>query len=423
MNFFSTIQLVFRTLRARKGRSALTILGIVIGVAGVIIIIALGTGAQSLVLGQITKIGSNLLSVMPGKSDEQGPPSQIFGIVVTTLTRDDAEAIRDTTRVPHAKGVSAWVQGTITVTWRNETLDTNFLGTEYTYPQGVNVPIEFGRFFDQQEERGNGYVVVLGSSVAEDLFSQSGTDPLGQVIKIRSASQKEPGGIPLRVIGVAAERGSAAFQNQDDLIMLPLGVAQKQLLGINYVQVIGIKVDDAANLENTRSDIKNLLMERHHIKKEVDADFTVRSLDDAVKILSTITDALRLFLTSMAAIALLVGGIGILNIMMVTVAERTREIGLRKAVGATNKAVRNQFLIEAIILTSFGGLIGIVTGIVVSYTLAVLIRFLGYDWAFGISIPSILLAVGVSILTGVIFGLYPAFKAAKLNPIDALRYE
>lgn len=401
----------------------MTILGIIIGVGGVIIIIALGAGAQSLVLGQITKIGSNLLSVQPGKSDEQGPPTQIFGIVVTTLTREDAEALRDTKTVPHAVGISAWVQGTVTVSWQNKSIDTNFLGTEHTYPKGVNVPIDKGRFFDEQEDRGNAKVVVLGYSVAQDLFASSDVDPLGQIIKVRSASQKEPGGIPLRVIGVAGERGTAAFQNQDDLIMMPLVVGQKQLLGINYVQAIGIKVDEAENLEQTREDVKTLLMERHRIQKEVDADFTVRNLADALAILSTITDALQLFLTSMASIALVVGGIGILNIMMVTVAERTREIGLRKAVGATNAAVRNQFLLEAGTLTFLGGVVGIIMGVVTAYLVSLLMRALGYDWAFVVSFGSVLLAVGVSILTGVIFGLYPAFKASKLNPIDALRYE
>lgn len=423
MNFISTIKLVIRTLLARKGRSFLTILGIVIGVAGVIIIIALGAGAQSLVLGQITKLGSNLLSVQPGKSNEKGPPSQIFGIIVTTLTRDDAEALKDKVRVPHAKSVSAWVQGSVTITWQNQTIDTRFLGTEYTYPQGVNVEISEGRYFDDREEGGNANVVVLGSSVAEDLFGQSGLSPIGQIVKVRTASQKDPGGIPLRVIGVAAPRGTAAFQNQDDQIFMPIGIGQKQLLGINYVQAIGIKVDMEENLEQTRDEIKTILMERHKIKKDVDADFTVRNLADALAILSTITNALRIFLTSMAAIALLVGGIGILNIMLVTVAERTREVGLRKAVGASNGAIMRQFLLEAGTLTSLGGIIGILVGVLVAYLISILMHILGYDWAFVISVTSVVLAVGVSILTGVIFGLYPAFKASKLNPIEALRYE
>ncbi len=423
MNFLSTIRLVFRTLLARKGRSFLTILGIVIGVAGVIIIIALGAGAQSLVLGQITKLGSNLLSVQPGKSNEKGPPSQIFGIVVTTLTKDDAQALRDSGRVPDAEAVNAMVRGTATVTWTNQSIDTNFLGTEYTYPQVTSFTMQEGTFFDQQQESGNANVVVLGSSVAEDLFGQSGVDPLGQVIKVRSTSQKDPGGVPLRVIGVVSPRGTAAFQNQDDQIFIPLAIGQKQLLGINYLQMINIKVNSADNLNSTRDQIKQILNERHRVKTDEQADYTVRNLADAIALLSTITSALQLFLTAMASIALVVGGIGILNIMMVTVAERTREIGLRKAVGAGNAAIRNQFLLEAGTLTSLGGVVGIVVGVIVSYLVSLLMKTLGYDWAFVISIRSVVLAVGVSILTGVVFGLYPAYKASKLNPIEALRYE
>ena len=423
MNFLRTIKLVIRTLLARKGRSFLTILGIVIGVAGVIIIIALGAGAQSLVLGQVTKLGSNLLSVMPGKSNEKGPPAQVFGIVVTTLTTEDADAIRDNSRVPYAKAVSAWVQGTAAVNFQNKTLDTNFFATEYSYPEGVNIPLEQGRFFDQQEERGSANVVVLGRYVYEQLFEESGIDPIGQVIKVRPASNEKAGGIPLRIIGVVEERGSAFFQNQDDMIFLPLKIGQKQLLGINHIQAIGIKVDAAENVEQTRSDVKQVLWERHRIKREADEDFTVRNAADALEILSTITNAMRLFLTAMAAVALVVGGVGILNIMLATVAERTREIGLRKAVGASNGAVRSQFLFEAATLTLLGGLVGIIAGVVVSFLVSLLMKKMGYDWAFVISLNSIILAVGVSILTGVIFGLYPAFKAAKLNPIDALRYE
>ncbi len=423
MDFISTIKLVFRTLLARKGRSFLTILGIVIGVAGVIIIIALGAGAQSMILSSITKLGSNLLSVQPGKSNEKGPPAQLYGIVVTTLTADDAQAIRDTSRVPHALAVNAIVRGLATVVWQNQSFDTNFVGTEYTYPDVVSITMEEGRFFDDKEDRGNANVVVLGSSVADDLFKESGTDPLGQVIKVKSTSAPDVGGVPLRVIGVIAARGTAFFQNQDDQIFLPLAIGQKQLLGIHYLQAINIKADNADNVESVRADIKQMLDERHRIKREVDEDFTVRNVADAVSILTTVTNALRLFLTAMAAIALIVGGIGILNIMMATVAERTREIGLRKAVGANNARIMSQFLFESGTLTFLGGIMGIIVGVVISYLAALVMRKLGYDWAFVISLISVLMAVGVSILTGVIFGLYPAYKASKLNPIDALRYE
>ena len=423
MNLFGTFKLIFRTLLARKGRSFLTILGIVIGVAGVITIIALGAGAQALVLGQITKLGSNLLSVQPGKSNDKGPPAQLFGIVITTLTTNDAAALRDSTRVPHAAAVNAMVRGSVTAAWQSQSVDTNFTGTDYNYPNVISFTMQEGQFFSQQQDQGNANVVVLGSTVAKELFGGSGTDPIGQVIKVRSSSQSQPGGIPLRVIGVITPRGSSFFQDNDDQIFLPLVIGQQQILGINYLQAINIKVDSADNVNQTVNDATTVLTQQHHIKSDADIDFTVRSIADAVSILSTITNALTLFLTAMAAVALIVGGIGILNIMMATVGERTREIGLRKAVGAKNGAIRNQFLLEAGTLTSLGGVIGIIIGVVVSYLISILMNSLGYDWAFVISITSVILAVGVSILTGVVFGLYPAFKASKLDPIEALRYE
>jgi putative ABC transport system permease protein len=423
MNFLATIKLVFRTLRARKGRSFLTILGIIIGVSGVITIIALGAGAQSLILGQVTKLGSNILSVQPGKSNEKGPPAQVFGIVITTLINQDAQALRDSSQVPHASAINAMVTGSASVTWGNKTIDTNFVGTDYAYPDVVDFGMTKGQFLDQQQEQGNANVVVLGSTVSSELFDGTGVDPIGQVIKVRNASQNESGGVPLRVIGIVEPRGSAFFQDQDDRVFLPLEIAQQQLLGIHYLASINIKVDNAESVDQTIADVITVLKQQHRIQKDDDIDFTVRNVADAVSLLGTITDALRLFLTSMAAIALLVGGIGILNIMLATVAERTREIGLRKAVGATNGAIMRQFLLEAGTLTFFGGIFGIIFGIIISYLISLLMRYLGYDWAFVVSIESVALAIGVSILTGVIFGLYPALKASRLNPIEALRYE
>ena len=423
MDFLGTIKLVFRTLLARKGRSFLTILGIIIGVAGVIIIIALGAGAQSLILGQVTKLGSNLLSVVPGKTNEKGPPSAVFGITVTTLINSDADSLRSKSQVPHASAVDAVVRGSVTTTWQNKTVDTNFIGTESSYSDVVSFTMQKGSFFTQQEEQGNANVAVLGSTVATELFGGTGVDPVGQVIKVRSSSQEKAGGIPMRVIGVIASRGSSFFQDNDDQIFIPLTIGQQQLLGIHYLEGINIKVDSSDNITQTIADITRVLKQSHHIQRDVDMDFTVYNIADAVSILSTITNALRLFLAAMAGIALVVGGIGILNIMLATVAERTREIGLRKAVGATNGAVMRQFLMEAGTLTFLGGVIGIIIGIIISYLITLLMHYLGYDWAFVVSIASVLLAVGVSILTGVIFGLYPALKASRLNPIEALRYE
>ena len=415
--------MTIRSLLSRKGRSLLTMLGIVIGVAGVIIIISLGAGAQSLVLGQVNKLGSNLLSIQPGKSDPKGPPAQVYGVVVTTLVESDAEALRSSSQVPHAVGVNGLVRGVGTVVWQNKSTETNFIGTDFGYAQVVNFSMMSGEFISETANSGGAKVAVLGSKVADALFAGTGVDPIGQVIKVRSASQKDAGGIPLRIVGVVAPRGSAFFQDQDDQIFVPLTIAEGQLLGIHYLQMISIKVDSSENVDQTISDVTSVLKTRHRILSDDDIDFTVRNQAAAADILKTITSALSLFLTSMAAISLVVGGVGILNIMLATVAERTREIGLRKAVGATNGMVMRQFLLEAGTLTFIGGAFGIIIGIVLSYLMAVLMRYLGFDWDFVISISSVLVAVGVSILTGVIFGLYPSFKASKLNPIDALRYE
>ena len=423
MDFLGTIKLVFRTLLARKGRSFLTILGIVIGVAGVIIIIALGAGAQSLILGQITKLGSNLLVIQPGKSNEKGPPAQVFGIVITTLTNDDASVLRNNPQLPHIKSINAMTSGSVSISWKNKSIDTNFIGTDSYYPSVINSNMQSGTFFTEQESSGGANVVVLGSYVAEQLFGQSETNPIGQVIKVRNSSQEKAGGIPLRIIGVIEPRGSTFFQDQDDQIFLPLPIGQQQLLGIHYLQMIHIKVDSSENIDQTITSLNTILKQRHHIQRDIDVDYTIRNVSDAIDILNTITNALRLFLTAMASISLVVGGIGILNIMLATVAERTREIGLRKAVGASNMAIMKQFLLEAGTLTFLGGIIGIIIGIIISYLISLLMKYLGYDWAFVVSISSVLLAIGVSILTGVIFGLYPTLKASRLNPIDALRYE
>lgn len=421
MNALSVIKLVVKNLLARKGRTFLTILGITIGVAGVIIIISLGAGAQSLILGQVTKLGSNLLFVQPGKAADSGAP--IPGLVITSLVNNDAVALRDRGRVPNATAINASVQGAATIVWENKTVDATFMGTDDEYPKVTNFTMSAGQFFTASENTGGANVIVLGSEISKQLFGDSGTNPIGQVIKIKSAVADKAGGVPLRVIGVIASRGSSFFQNSDEMVFMPLSIGQQQILGIHHLQSISIKVDDASNIDSTIAAVNTILKQQHHILNEIDVDFTIQNQADAVKILSTITNALSLFLVAMAAISLVVGGIGILNIMMVTVAERTREIGLRKAVGATSKAVRNQFLLEAVLLTSLGGFIGIILGVLISYLLALLMKYLGYDWAFAISGISIILSVGVSVLTGVVFGLLPAIKASKLNPIDALRYE
>ena len=390
-------------------------LGIIIGVGAVIIIMAVGAGAQSLILAQVKSLGTDLIGVMPGKAEEEGPPASIMGIVITTLTYEDAVALRDKKNVPNIEEVVAYSNGVGSASWRSHIYDTNLSGCTVGLMDVEGGEIEAGRFFTKEEEKNLARVAVLGSTVKNELFGES--EALGQRIKIKKHT--------FEVIGIMAERGTVAFQDYDDQIFLPIKTMQKLILGVNHINLIRAKVDYEENVEQVMDDVAITLRERHDITDPSGSgdDFTVRSAAQALDIVKTITDALRYFLAAMAALSLLVGGIGIMNIMLVSVTERTREIGLRKAVGANNFNIMSQFLVEAIIVTLVGGIIGIVGGAIVSFFIFLIANFLGYDWEFSVSFLSIILAVGVSSLVGLVFGLYPARKAAKLEPVEALHYE
>jgi ABC-type antimicrobial peptide transport system permease subunit len=411
----------FKTLFAKKARTLMTMLGIVIGVSGVIIIVSLGVGAQSLVLSQITKLGSNLVSVLSGSSDETGPPAAMFGVQIETLKKSDADSLESDPRLVHVEGIFAGANGSGSVLWKGESVDTSIAGVTYQYPGVQDIVLEEGRFFTKGEDESNAYVAVVGSSVRDNLFGER--NAIGEIVRVNVFSGENTATVSLRIIGVQEEKGASIFFNPDDQILVPLSVVQKQLLGIDHLQFIQLKISNGGHVEESIEIVREVLREEHKIKNIEDEDYSVRNMADALSILTGITDGLRLFLGLMASISLVVGGIGIMNIMLVTVSERTREIGLRKALGARSRDIRMQFLFEAIILTSIGGVIGVAVGSLVSWLISIGAQYAGFDWVFSVPLSAMALAAGVSILVGVVFGLYPAAKAAKLDPIEALRYE
>lgn len=404
----SSLRLIMRN----RLRSFLTMLGIIIGVMSVVVIMSVGAGAQSLILNQVKSLGSNLVGVLPGKSDDEGPPAAVYGIVVTTLKTNDLEAILNQGN-PHILAGTAYVRGADTVTSGEAEADTSFVGVNATYPDVETVTLTSGRFFTAEENNSLGKVAILGSETAEDLFDT--TDPIGQTVKIKKTN--------FTVIGVLKKRGVSGFQNQDAQMFVPINTAQKLLLGIDHVTFMRFKVDDAAYIDSSVEYMKDVLRDQHNVTNPENDDFTIRSADQGLEALTGITDALKFFLAAIASISLVVGGIGIMNIMLAAVEERTKEIGLRKALGAQEKDISSQFLVETIMITLTGGIIGILLGILISVSAANIARSLGYSWDLVISPWSIFLGCAVSFGIGLAFGLSPAKRAARLNPIEALRYE
>ncbi len=415
-NYYSQlIKTAFRALNATRRRSFLTMLGIIIGVSAVIIIMAIGAGAQSLILSQVQTFGANLVGVLPGKSEKNGPPASVMGVSITTLTLEDAEALSQKNNVPHLTAVAPFTRGVGTLSWRDEKYDTSLSGTSAEYLSVEGGEVVSGRFFSAEEAIGAARVLVIGSTVKEELFGQN--EAVGQTVRLKNSGYT--------VIGVMAERGTVAFQNYDDQVFLPITTMQRNVAGVRHLGLLRAKVDSEEYIDQTVKDIEDTLRERHGITDQSGEsdDFSVRSAQDALNVLTSITDGLKFFLAAMAALSLLVGGIGIMNIMLIRVVERTREIGLRQAVGARRFDIMAQFLVEAVAITVSGGIIGIILGEFISFIIAFIARQLSYDWPFSFSPLAIFLAVSVSIAVGLIFGLYPAAKASKLDPIEALRYE
>ncbi|HUW24272.1 MAG TPA: ABC transporter permease [Patescibacteria group bacterium] len=406
MEISELITSALEALNTNRLRTGLATLGIIIGIGAVIALISLGQSGQKSVEAQIESLGSNLLTVLPGAQSSDGLRGAAGG--ATSLTYEDAQALvvaRLTTIVNISPELSRRTQVSA---GRNNT-NTQILGVIPTYIEVRKINLTSGNFISQQDVNSLSKVVVLGPQVVVDLFGE-GVNPVGQTVRL--------GKLAFRVIGVTESKGGSGFMNQDDIAFVPLTTAQKQLFGVDYVSSISIETRNKEVMTEAQNEVGYFLLNRHKLNDPSQADFSIMSQADILGAASQITSTFTLLLSGIAAISLLVGGIGIMNIMLVTVTERTREIGLRKALGAKKKTIITQFLFEAVILTFAGGILGMLLGIGLSFLVSSLIKM-----PFALSPTAVILAISVSGGIGILFGWYPARRAANLSPIEALRYE
>ncbi|MCF7834168.1 MAG: ABC transporter permease [Candidatus Pacebacteria bacterium] len=407
MKTIDILQETYSALLSNKVRTGLTMLGIVIGISSVIAMVSIGKGAQSTIETNIQSIGSNLIQVIPGVQGGAGSQVSQGRGTAKTLTYDDALNIKE--KISSIKAVAPELSGRYQITGKGTNTNTSVVGVTADYSDVRNISIAEGSFISEQHFRGMSKVAVLGPTTRDDLFGE-GVYVIGQNIRINN--------IQFKIIGVTTSKGGSGFLNQDDRVFIPLTSAQKFLAGDPYLSNISVQVLDNSLMAESQIQITNLLLELHNISDKAQPDFSILNQNDIVATASSITQTFTILLGAVAGISLLVGGIGIMNMMLTTVTERTREIGLRKAIGAKRKDINLQFLIEAVVITLLGGIIGVLLGSIASFfiNLSGLIQT-------KISLNSILLAFSVSAVIGVAFGYYPARRASNLNPIDALRYE
>ncbi|MBO4401151.1 MAG: ABC transporter permease [Selenomonadaceae bacterium] len=405
MLFTELLKMAGLSLVANKLRTILTMLGIIIGVSAVIAMVSVGMGVRKNVTDSISRLGSNLLMVMAGSANRGGVRGGAGSI--QTLTYDDAKAIK--AKIKDVAYVSPTAQTSSQVVYGHENWSTTVTGVIPEYVAIQSLTMQSGIFFSEHDVDVRNRVAVIGTTVATNLFGS--VNPVGKKIRIGNA--------PYTVIGLIASKGqSSVGQDQDDVVLIPLTTAQERLLGITYVRSINVQVADADKMDEVQANIEKLLRQRHRIRADADDDFNVRNLTSLMETMTETTTMITLLLGSIAGISLVVGGIGIMNIMMVSVTERTREIGIRKAIGATYNSIMIQFLIESTMISILGGIVGIFLGIGLAQAIS---KFGGFTTV--ISSASIVASFGFSLLVGVFFGMLPARKAARLDPIDALRYE
>ncbi len=414
MQIFSTFVTAYTALSANIGRSLLTILGIIIGVLSIVLVMALGEGAQNLILNEVQGIGATAVIVRPGKQPDS-PTNAAETLLSDSLKERDIIALRRKENVPDAVSVDPAIFVPGSVSYLDEVYRPTIFGwTPGALQETFSIFPDQGDMFTDDDVRQRAKVVVIGSKVKEELFGES--DALGEFITIK--------GQKLRIIGILPPHGQASFFNIDELVVMPYTTAQKTIMGIDFYHEVFVRAANDKLVDDVAADIEATIRENHNITDPEKDDFFVETQQNAVETISTITQVLTVFLAAIASIALVVGGVGIMNIMLVSVTERTHEIGLRMAVGATRKDIMQQFLIEAIMLTMSGGLIGTVSAIALSALITWVIRTqFNLNWPFSVPIPAIVLGVSVATAIGFIFGIYPARKAAKKDPIEALRYE
>ena len=414
MSFTQTLLISLQSLSGNKLRSALTVLGIVIGVAAVIAMLGIGRGAQASITANITANGTNLLYVRPGAATSAGGVKTALGSG-GSLTLDDATALQS---VPGVAAVAPEVDGRGQVVFQGVNANTSLIGTTPDYAIARNAEIDQGDFISDSQVSARSLVAVLGATVATTLFGDAGS-AIGQTIRV--------GGVPVKVIGVLVAKGGSGFGNQDDEMIVPITTAQLRLIGgqrrgaSTSVQTINVEVASAGQISDVSAAISEVLRERHNVLAGAE-DFTVQNQADILSTLTGVTNTLTLFLGGIAGISLVVGGIGVMNIMLVSVTERTREIGIRKAVGARKADILTQFLVESAALSLLGGLLGIALGWAIAASMG-RVQLGGNAIKPVVGLDSILLATLFSAAIGLFFGIYPAMRAASLAPVEALRYE